>query len=142
MTKVQFKDKILNKLIFFYLILDKDQIKSLTLNKSGVYYWYNPITNNGYVGSSENLYLRLRRYYQPSYLFYKNNTDLPICRAIKKYLINNFYLVILEFTTKENIHIREQYFMDSLNPEYNVMKIAGYRSGKEKNVDQCLKNKN
>jgi hypothetical protein len=84
MTKIQFKDKFFNQLIFFNPILDKYLIKSHTNNKSGVYYWYNSITNKGYVGSSENLYLRLRRYYQSGYLTYKNNTDLPICRAIKK----------------------------------------------------------
>jgi hypothetical protein len=30
------------------------------------------------------------------------------------------------------MNIREQYFMVSLNSEYNVMKIAGFRSGKIK----------
>lgn len=45
--------------------------------------------------------------------------------------MKNFALVILDFPTKENLHIFEQKFMDELKPEYNVLSTAGVRTGKK-----------
>ncbi len=38
-------------------------------------------------------------------------------------------LDILEYCNKENTIDREQYYINTLNPEYNILKIAGSRLG-------------
>jgi len=91
--------------------------------------WHNKISNKDYVGSSLNLYKRISRYFQPGYLNYITQKDLPIIRALKKYGVENFVLVILDYTEKLTLHKSEQFFIDLLQPTYNVMLIAGFRSG-------------
>jgi group I intron endonuclease len=127
--------------IFYNLDKERDLIKNKTLNKSGVYLWHNKVTDNYYVGSSINLYRRISRYFKSSYLNYVNHKNFsptvqstvghpPIIRALQKYKMNNFILVILEYTPT-NLHESEQYFIDLLRPAYNIMKVAGFRSGKK-----------
>jgi group I intron endonuclease len=50
---------------------------------------------------------------------------MPISRALLKYGYSNFKLEILEYCEPSNCLEREQYYLDSLNPEYNILKIAG-----------------
>lgn len=50
---------------------------------------------------------------------------MPICRALLKYGYSNFKLEILEYCEPSNCLEREQYYLDSLKPEYNILKIAG-----------------
>jgi len=47
------------ELKFDNLLKSRDLIKTYTLDKSGVYLWYNNITKKFYIGSSINLYNRL-----------------------------------------------------------------------------------
>lgn len=108
-------------------ILDRDLIKEKTLSKPGVYIWVNKINNQFYIGSSKNLYKRLSRYFQFTYLDYKTHKDLPVSRAIKKYGLDNFKLGILKYTSVEEIISTEQFFLDLLNPAYNVLKTAGLK---------------
>lgn len=51
--------------------------------------------------------------------------ELIICRAIIKYGYLNFSLTILEYCDKYALDIREQHYFDTLNPKYNIQKIAG-----------------
>lgn len=119
-----------SKDLFVNPIVERVDIKLMTNNRSGVYLWYNKLSGKYYVGSSINLYKRLSRYYQPAYLAYSNHADLPIVRAITKYGLDNFILIILDYTDKSNIHISEQYYIDILYPIYNIRQVAGFRSGK------------
>lgn len=48
-----------------------------------------------------------------------------IYRSLLKNGYSNFSLEILEYCSPENATIREQYYMDLLNPEYNILKTAG-----------------
>lgn len=48
-----------------------------------------------------------------------------------KYGFDNFNLEILEFCTVENVLEREQYYIDLLKPEYNILKEAGNSLGYE-----------
>jgi group I intron endonuclease len=45
--------------------------------------------------------------------------------AIIKYGYSNFSVTILEYCDKCELDIREQHYFDTLNPEYNIQKIAG-----------------
>lgn len=89
----------------------------------------NKINNKRYIGSTVDLNKRISRYFQKSYL--SRNNKLLIVKAINKYSIDNFYISILEYTSPLLLDLlnREQYWIDWINPEYNVLKLAGNSLG-------------
>ena len=107
--------------------LDKNQIVSDNLNKSGIYLLTNLITSDIYVGQSINLGKRLGQYLTLSYLEDRNN--LIISRALVKYGYINFSISILEYCDKSILTEKEQHYIDLLNPTYNILKVAGSSSG-------------
>jgi hypothetical protein len=52
-----------------------------------------------------------------------------IYRALLKYGYSNFKLDILEICDSTNLIEREQYYLDLLKPEYNILKTAGSLKG-------------
>jgi group I intron endonuclease len=54
---------------------------------------------------------------------------MTIYKAIIKYGYANFKLEILEYCNPSDVLLREQYYLDLLKPEYNILKIAGSTSG-------------
>jgi group I intron endonuclease len=48
-----------------------------------------------------------------------------INNALLKYGYSNFTLEILEYCDPSEAISREQYYLDSLNPEYNILLTAG-----------------
>lgn len=52
-----------------------------------------------------------------------------ISLAIIKYGLGAFSLEILEYCAPYEAIIREQHYLDLLNPEYNILKIAGSSLG-------------
>ena len=96
-------------------------------NKSGIYKWTNKLTNDIYIGQSVDLAKRFIRYFNMSYL--KNRETLIISRALIKYGYSNFSLEILEYCDLVDLTEREQYYLDKLNPKYNILKIAGSSLG-------------
>jgi group I intron endonuclease len=96
-------------------------------NKSGIYKWTNKLTNDIYIGQSVDLAKRFIRYFNISYL--KNRETLVISRALIKYGYSNFSLEILEYCDIAYLTEREQYYLDKLNPKYNILKIAGSSLG-------------
>jgi group I intron endonuclease len=54
---------------------------------------------------------------------------MVICKAILKYGYANFKLEILEYCSPEECIKREQYYINTFNPEYNVLKVAGSTLG-------------
>jgi group I intron endonuclease len=60
----------------------------------------------------------------------------------------NFSLEILEYCEKEKVVSREQYYLDLLKPEYNILKIAGSPTGRQHleetkaKISEALKGKN
>jgi len=96
-------------------------------NKSGIYKWTNKLTNDSYVGQSIDLSKRFIRYFNLSYL--RNRGTLAINRALIKYGFSSFQLEILEYCDIADLNKREQYYLDTLKPRYNILKIAGSSSG-------------
>lgn len=77
-----------------------------------------------------NLALRFKVYYDFSFLSVRlKKSKSRIYSAILKHGYHNFQLEILEYCTKENAVSREQYYIDLLNPEYNLNPTAGSRFG-------------
>lgn len=64
------------------------------------------------------------QYYNIKYITRASKSSL-ICRALLKYGYSSFKLEILEYCEPSVIIEREQYYIDNLNPEYNILKVAG-----------------
>jgi hypothetical protein len=78
-------------------------------------------------GCSKSLSRRFREYFNLNYL--ERNKAMPICRALLKYGYSKFSLEILEYCQPSEVISREQYFIDFLQPEYNILKTAGSSLG-------------
>ena len=104
-----------------------DTCKALILadnkGKSGIYMFTNKVTKDFYIGQSKNLYNRFLNYFNLSYI--KRLGPSRIGRAIIKYGYSKFSVTILEYCDKCDLDIREQHYFDTLNPKYNIQKIAG-----------------
>ena len=110
--------------------MDKSKIYEENRGKSGVYRWNNLITNKSYVGSSLSLSNRFSIYYSLKAMGKKlSSRSSAIYSALLKYGHSNFSLNILEYCEPNMLISREQYYIDSLNPEYNILKVAGNRQG-------------
>jgi group I intron endonuclease len=93
----------------------KKNILNENKGKSGIYMLTNKITKKIYIGQSSNL----------SNSYIKSKANLIICRTLVEYGYSNFSLTILEYCDKFELLTREQFYINKLNPEYNILKIAG-----------------
>lgn len=116
----------------------KESILNDNKSKSGVYCWTHIESGKRYVGSSVDLYRRFMRYYNIKYITRTSKSSL-ICRALLKYGYSAFSLEILEYCNKEDIISREQYYIDTLNPEYNILKVAGSLFGYKHTIESLQK---
>jgi group I intron endonuclease len=110
-----------------YIYEDAYSMKNVIIkdnkDKSGIYMWTNKLTGDIYIGSSGNISNRLKKYFTISYL--KSKNGFIISRALLKYGYSNFSLTVLEYCNKYDLLKREQFYLDKLNPQYNILKIAG-----------------
>lgn len=118
----------------------RDMIRKDNNGKIGVYAWFNKINGKIYIGSGNPLYLRISDYYQKGYL--ESRTNLSIVRALNKYGMINFSLIILEYTESENVIFSEQEWIDKLNPEYNINPVAGNSKGYKHKLESIDKMRN
>lgn len=100
--------------------------------KTGIYPCFtNKVTGDTYIGSAVNLSRRFREYFSLNFLnkeVLKNKSI--VYRALLKYGYINFSLEILEFTDKSSVIEREQFYLDTLKPSYNICKVAGSSYGR------------
>lgn len=101
----------------------KLQILADNKGKSGVYLLINKESGKSYVGSSVNLKKRFTQYFNIKYLMLHSN--MAISRALLKYGYLKFKLEIIEYCDSKDLLKREQYYIDLLKPEYNILKTAG-----------------
>lgn len=94
--------------------------------KTGIYLWVNKKNGKSYVGSAVNLANRFYAYYN---LKYTLKSAMAISRALLKYGHSEFSLHILEYCEVHNVLEREQYYLDLILPEYNILKKAGSSLG-------------
>lgn len=78
-----------------------------------------------YIGSGIKLNNRINDYFQASY--YRDKSNLTIVKAILKYGMDNFALLILKFNEEDNLLSRD--WLDKLKPEYNILTEAGNYKG-------------
>jgi group I intron endonuclease len=97
-------------------------------NKSGIYKFVNKLSGSFYIGSAKNLRTRIYSYFQLSSLLRGKNNSI-ISKALIKHGYSNFSLEILEYCDVSKLLEREQYYLDLLEPDYNIAKIAGSTIG-------------
>lgn len=107
----------------------KCRVNDRDLRRSGIYRIVNKINGHCYVGQSKNLLHRKTSHFK----------DLSNGRHSNPYLQNaycyyggaNFYFDVIEFVCKyDELDMREQYWIERLNPEYNIVRnvFAGIAS--------------
>ena len=85
----------------------------------GIYQIRNIINEHIYIGSSHNIEERFKRHKRD--LYNQTHHSIYLQRAYNKYGINNFvYEIIEEVYIEKDLLDREQYYIDKLNPQYNV----------------------
>ena len=111
-------------------------------NKSGIYCWENKITGKLYIGSAKNITNRLYDYFNNKYTeFILRKTRSLILESILKYGFGNFHFYILAYCgdNRNELAYWEQYYMDLLNPEYNLRKFAYSPLGYKHSAETILK---
>lgn len=119
---------------------NREKIYKESKDKSGIYCWNNAITKKLYIGSATNLTKRL--YYYLSSIRLKKELlkyNRLINKALLKYNYYNFSFNILKYCNKDELIKWEQYYIDLLNPEYNILKIAGSTLGHKHSAATLLK---
>lgn len=106
-------------------------------NKKGVYMWKNTVNGKTYVGSSSDLRRRFLEYTNIDRLQRElKRGESIIYRALLKYGYLSFEFILLE--SKEildndldagEIKKLEQYYIDNLKPDYNILALAGSNRG-------------
>ncbi len=116
-------------------------INSNLNEKCGVYIITNIINGKRYIGSSKNLKERLQKHVWD--LNKRVHINEHLQSAWNKYGEDAFDYGIIELTTEDTRFDREQYYIDILNPEYNLDKdvkhITRTNNTKEKISDTLLK---
>ena len=84
------------------------------------------------MGSSVDLARRFSMYFSEKVLIKElDKMNSQIYRALLKYGYSKFSLEILEYCEAEEVVNREQYYIDLLDPEYNICPIAGSSLGRK-----------
>jgi len=91
--------------------------------KSGIYGFLCRTTNKLYIGSSVQLFTCFNEHLKG----FRSNTILQ--NAINKYNLQDFIFIVFEYCEPEDLISREQFYLDALEPEFNILKVAGSSLG-------------
>jgi len=106
-------------------------------NKSGIYIIKTEINNRFYIGSAINLYNRMHTHL--THLKKNKHCNTKLQRFVNKHGIENLFFECVELCEKENLIIREQFYIDTLKPFYNIAKKAGSTLGTKITKEQSEK---
>lgn len=133
MTQQILKETITQLQPFFYIIeifigsLHNAEIQKITLEelkgKSGIYGFICKTTNKLYIGSSIKLSSRFYEHIKGS------RSNIKLQNAINKYKLQDFIFIIFEYCEHEDLISQEQFYIDVLKPEYNILRVAGSSLG-------------
>ena len=109
------------------ILFDMSEVKAEDLSKHGVYQIINTINGHFYIGSTvRNFKERFKehcRYYERYTQGSHPKWHVILWSAYDKYNIKNFKVNILEFLetkSEEEILAREEFYINLLNPQYNI----------------------
>jgi hypothetical protein len=84
---------------------------------SGVYRVNNLVTGDSYIGSSRTIYTRMLQHFNPSF---NGASNKNLKQAMAQYGHQWFTFEIIEKCADEDLLVREQFWIDTLNPTYNL----------------------
>ena len=96
-------------------------------NYSGIYCLKNTIDDKCYVGSAQKLNYRLWNHKHK--LVKGNHANNILQNFVNKYGIDKLYFEILERVDIDNLIEKEQYWIDTLKPQFNILSTAGSSKG-------------
>jgi group I intron endonuclease len=67
---------------------------------------------------------RLNKYFHSSYLNSTSRGESLLIKSLKKYKHQNFSVLILEYCPIELLDEREQFWINLLEPSYNILKFV------------------
>lgn len=123
---------------------DKSRILCENKYKAGIYMWRHKESGKRYIGSAVNLTKRISNYHSSKYLarfkcMHINNAILH--HGISAFSLTIYENIIISGLSKEQIKKfileLEQFYLDTINPEYNILKVAGSRLG-SKHSDESI----
>ena len=106
----------------------KEITKCDNLIQTGIYKIVNKENGRIYVGSTGDSFLARWKLHL-SLLKRKAHHSIFLQNSFNKRGENAYSFEIIEFVEKEKILAREQYWIDTLNPDYNILKVAGSNLG-------------
>jgi transcriptional regulator len=113
-------------------------LNDIDMGKTGIYKITNPVNNEIYIGSAAN---SLRKRFRDHRRLLK--LDKNPCKYLQRIYNKNpnvdFIFEVLEFCSTEDCIKREQYYIDTLNPKYNLCRVAGSSLGR-KQTKEAIKN--
>jgi len=100
------------------------------LKKTGIYKITNAINNKTYIGSAAGKHGIQQRFQDHRKALHKNrHRNIHLQRAWNRYGENSFSFEVIEYCDKFECILREQHYIDTLIPDYNICKIAGNTAG-------------
>lgn len=91
-------------------------------NRCGIYIIFNTKNGKKYIGSSNNLYVRLKNHIW--HLRKGNHINTHLQNAFNKYTEDCFQIGILEYCSESDQLTTEQKYLDFFYPEYNIQTSA------------------
>ena len=96
--------------------------------KSGIYCIENIVNKKKYIGSSINVYKRRNRHFSELKMLKHKNSKLQ--NSYNKHGKDKFIFYVLELVEDKNeLIFKEQFYIDSMKPEYNINLIANSSLG-------------
>jgi group I intron endonuclease len=90
---------------------------------AGIYQIRNKVNGNIYIGSSNHLYRRYADHLK--YLNRNNHSNPKLQNSWNRYGEGNFEFSILEYCNVVDLVVREQWYIDNINPQFNIAKVVG-----------------
>jgi group I intron endonuclease len=113
------------------------RVRTKISKSSGIYLIRSKVNGKIYIGSAVNLFGRRKSHLEQ----FKNNShhNIYLQRHTDKYGIEDLVFGIIEFCPKEKLIEREQYWIDTLKPEFNICRVAGSALGVKWSEEQKQK---
>lgn len=109
----------------------------LCIMKSGIYKISNNINEKIYIGSAKNIKSRINVH--RCCLLKNKHHSKRLQNHVNKYGIDSLIFEVVEFCDILILLEREQFYIDSLNPFFNINKIAGSNLGRKLSIESIEK---